>query len=155
MSPVKLALVEVLDRTFDASSPEAIPEFGDLGMADYQIRQLVQRILSHCRSIGITTTAVLARTEGQPDDDGKSYRLALARLLNDVSAEYSEPRRVRRCEAGEARRRVVRLTLGWQSSPLTADAAWSPMRWPSEHGDRRCRVGGVNARAAHPRVPQA
>lgn len=87
--PLQQALVEVLDRALDASSTQAIPELGDLGMADYQLRQLVQRLLSHCRSIGITPSEVLAGTEGQIEDRGRPYRLALAHLLVDVFDEYS------------------------------------------------------------------
>lgn len=84
------ALVDVLDRTLDSSSPAAIPELGDLGMADYQIRQLMQRVLSHCRSIGVSPSDVLSGTERQAGDPGKAYRLALVRLLVDVFGEYSE-----------------------------------------------------------------
>lgn len=84
------ALLEVLDRTLDSSSPAAIPEIGDLGMADYQIRQLIQRVLSHSRSIGVLPSEVLAGTEGQAGDPGKPYRLALAHLLVNVFDEYSE-----------------------------------------------------------------
>jgi DNA helicase II / ATP-dependent DNA helicase PcrA len=121
--PLHQALVEVLDRTLDASSPEAIPELGDLGMADYQIRQLVQRVLSHCRSIGITPTAVLRGTEEQPADRGKPYRLALARLLVDVSDEYSELKAARGSLDADDLLEATAALLDSEHGPAVAERA--------------------------------
>ncbi len=84
------ALIDVLDRTLDAADAAAIPELADLGMADYELRQLVDRILGHCRSTGLDPRQVLAGTESQVEDAGRPYRRALARLLGEVDGAYTD-----------------------------------------------------------------
>jgi DNA helicase-2/ATP-dependent DNA helicase PcrA len=79
----------ILDAAEEACRADS-PLLGDeAGWDEHRLRGLVRDILSQAAGLGLDTGAIRDATDRQPEDAGKPYRVALARLVARVTELYA------------------------------------------------------------------
>jgi DNA helicase-2/ATP-dependent DNA helicase PcrA len=85
------ALLDAIEE--ELTAPEATLNLEVLSEEAYVLRDQAAQLLDQLHNRGLDAEQVLARTEAQPDDTGKPYRVALARVVARAEQRYSEAKR--------------------------------------------------------------
>ncbi|TNE88685.1 MAG: ATP-dependent helicase, partial [Deltaproteobacteria bacterium] len=71
-----------------SESPQLMGRAGLL--QPFELRKLVDQVLEAMRNVGLDPADVLAATMAGPDDHGKPYRVAVAKIIAHVNERYAE-----------------------------------------------------------------
>lgn len=89
------ALEDALEEALEPAAGIPQPELAEVALPHYELQRFAGRILERCHTVGIVLPELARATEAQPDDAGKPYRVALARLLERAEAHYETAKRER------------------------------------------------------------
>ncbi len=73
-----------------ATRKEALLLTEELYWQEHDLRGLIAKILEHLHNRNLNPAEVLSKTQSQPDDSGKAYRVAVADLVAKTEQEYTK-----------------------------------------------------------------